>query len=78
MSNLQGTCPILQDSQADLLDIAQAARLPRLFSGTSEHREEDRRQDRDDGDHDQQLNERETMSLGHEIHHLQTCPPITC
>jgi len=51
-------------SQRDLLEVGLAARLSRLLTRAGEDREEDRRQNGDDGDHDQQFDQRET-TLSH-------------
>jgi len=52
-----------QLAQNQLLDVREATRLARLLARAGEDREEDRRQDGNDGDHNQQLNERETTVL---------------
>ncbi len=44
-----------------MLEVRQTACLPRLLASSGEHREEDRRQDGDDGDHDQELYQRESL-----------------
>ena len=49
-------------AQNDLLQVALAARLPRLLARLGEDREEDRRQDGDDRNDDQQLDEREALA----------------
>ena len=53
---------VAQDGGAQLTDVAEAGRLPCLLARLGEHWEEDCRQDRDNGDHHQQLNERETLT----------------
>jgi len=51
-----------REGEIQLLDVVETARLPRLFSGASEDRKENRCQDRYDGDHHQQFDERESLS----------------
>jgi len=51
--------------QAQLLDIGQTARLARLLPCPCEHGEQDGGQDRDDRDHDEQFNQRETVTTTH-------------
>jgi hypothetical protein len=45
--------------EGDVTVVADARRLPCLLASLAEHREQNRRQDRDDRDHDEQLNQRE-------------------
>ena len=45
--------------QAELLLVGQAGGLARLFAGLGEDGEEDSGEDRNDGDHDEQLDQRE-------------------
>src|SRR5207249_1329296 len=46
---------------ADLLAVRQTGSLPRLLAGLGEYREQNRSQDRDNGDHHEQLDQRKTM-----------------
>ena len=58
---------VLVEGQRELLGVVQAARLSRLLPGFGEDREEDRRKDRNDRDHDQKLNQRKPTSRDHLI-----------
>ena len=53
-----------------LLDVGQADCRLRLLACLREHREEDGCQDRDDRDHHQQFDERETLASGSHFGHL--------
>src|SRR5690349_18494805 len=64
----QGVFPILDvegQRPADLVEVADTLSLARFLAGLSEHRKEQRRQDRCDGDDDQQLDEGETSPFAH-------------
>jgi hypothetical protein len=50
------------EGHAELMDIAHTGGLPALLPRPGEHREENGRQDRDDGDDHQQFNERKAAS----------------
>jgi hypothetical protein len=49
---------VLHGAQTDLLQVAHAGRFTGIFPRPGKDGEQNRRQDRDDGDHDQKLNER--------------------
>jgi len=53
-----------RDGQTHLPDIGDTGRLPGLFAGLSEDREENGRQDRNNSDHDKQFNEGESAAVG--------------
>ncbi len=45
----------------DLLDVVDALRSPRRFSGRLDRRQEQGHENSNDGDHDEQLDERKTV-----------------
>jgi len=52
--------------QGDLLQVVLAARAGRRLAHLLHRRQKEADQDRDNRDHDQQLNERETTSSAHQ------------
>ena len=59
------------DGETDLLEVGLAGGLARLLPRASEDREEDRRQNGNDGDHHQQFNQRESTA-SHANHLMAT------
>ena len=51
---------VVVEGQADLLVVVATLRASRGFAGLLDGGEEQGHEDRDNGDHDEQLNERET------------------
>jgi len=60
---------VLHHAQHQLLQVRETARLARLLARLGEDGEQDRRQDGDDRDHDQQLDQGETLAshVGHNL-----------
>ncbi len=61
--------------EPDLAQIALAARRLSLGLGTAQRREQQRRQDRDDRDHHQQLDQREAPDLTNQSVSKRCCSP---
>ena len=57
---------VLKHSQTDLLQIIRALGIPRGIPGHLDRRKQEPDQHPNDGDHDQQLNERERMMVTHD------------
>ena len=66
---LIGVLHVLQHGEPDLSFIGSAAGLTGFFSGLGEDRKEDRREQGNDGDHDEELDQCKTVSM--EISHIQ-------
>jgi hypothetical protein len=65
---------VIVERDAELLEIVAALRCSRSFTGLLHCGEQQRHQDRDDGDNDEQLNQREsatvwrtTIRIGHDF-----------